>query len=92
VTERGVQGAMKTAAHHSRHRLDAMTHPSGLAICSACFNQYPCVVVTLAAEVERLRRLHEARPPYRLQDYSPAELDELLARDVAILKAREDVT
>jgi hypothetical protein len=42
------------------------------------------VVLTLVRE--------EPRPPYRMADYSPAELDELQARDAAILQAREDVT
>jgi hypothetical protein len=39
---------------------------------------------TLAAEVARLTRLHEARPPYVMSQWEPAELDELLARDTAL--------
>ncbi len=38
----------------------------------------------LAGEVERLTRLHEARPPYRMADWSPADLAALLLRDRAI--------
>jgi hypothetical protein len=38
----------------------------------------------LAAEVERLTRLHAARPPYTISEWTPEELDELLARDTAI--------
>jgi hypothetical protein len=34
----------------------------------------------------------DARPPYVMASFTPAELDELLARDTAILQTREDLT
>ena len=47
---------------------------------------------TLAAEVERLRRLHEARPPYEIAQWTPAELAELMKRDTAICQTMVNAT
>jgi hypothetical protein len=91
VTERDVQ---ESVSMHRKGRAVQFEngHSVTVLICRRCRELWPCTVFNLAAEVERLRRLHEARPPYHLASYSPAELDELLARDTAIWKAREDVT
>jgi hypothetical protein len=86
VTERDVQGALERAKEPlfgRGKRLNLM----GQMIVAAQEDR-----AILAAEVERLTRLHAARPPYHVASFSPVELDELLARDVAILQAREDVT
>jgi hypothetical protein len=88
VTERDVQGALE------KHRVWVIFDNTNrrFVLCAECKQLWPCEVSILAAEVTRLRRLHEARPPYVMSQWEPAELAELLARDAAILQAREDVT
>lgn len=38
-------------------------------------------------EIKRLRRLHAARPPYKMPEWEPADLASLLERDTDILRS-----
>jgi hypothetical protein len=83
-----IHALLEEAATHREWR-----RATCLPVCVVCWGAWPCLVASLAAEVhalrkERLRRMHEARPPYRRADgWTPAELAELLLRDSEILKA-----
>lgn len=47
---------LAAAARHTQDPEDALIHHSGVRICGACFDFYPCLVVKLAREIERLEK------------------------------------
>lgn len=96
TTPDDVTMALAEAANHRQLKADLINNITGDVIhantCVVCLMDWPCTTASLAAEVERLSRLHAARPPYRMSEWEPSELAALLERDAAIMQAAANGT